>query len=466
MLLITNAYKGPELLSLASVDYPPTSQFGLKHTLNWILGSISHVNQLADERVRDPSTRTSQDFQPGTKAHDNLPASIKRRRNGDVEGVANMREEMTNPGSDAEARFQRRRGSSIIAPVIEEQTPARSHHDYLQAIHPSDSQVPRRSSMNPPLAPNRQLLSPPGRSFATPATMAPNYSSSPAYSPASNSQGVNLPALVNLKYETDNHLPPLDAPQPPDSALREHAAALQHEVSLQMMALSSLQAEHNKLLAAFARSQTRASTLEKKHCVSDNEIVDLTEDKMRLQNQVMDLERDVEELSRSRDESRRTAVQEGTQYVEIVDNASRLEKMRAVEAKAWNEMKEEMEKKIQALSAVARLEASRGGTASTTTDHAIRVRRESGADTAELRTDPSRGWRNELAGEPRPDELRAPYETIERLQDEIGRLRERWMQAEKALEEIRSHSLSMEGLVKAIQGRTDITALDRHDIGA
>jgi hypothetical protein len=458
--------KGAELLSLASVDYPPISQFGLKQTLNWILGSITHVNQLADERVRDPSARTLQDPTPGTKPHDGLPGSIKRRRNGDVDGVAKTREEVANLGSDAEASFQRRRGSSIIAPVGEEQAPARSHHDYLPAIHPSDSQVSRLSSMNPPPAPIRQLLSPPGRSFATPTTTGLNYPSSSAYSPAGNSQGVNLPALVNLKYETENHLPPLDAPQPPDSALREHAAALQHEVSLQMMALSSLQAEHNKLLSAYSRSQTRASTLEKKHCVSDNEIVDLTEEKMRLQSQVMDLERDVEELSRSRDETRRTAVQEGAQYVEIVDNASRLEKMRATEAKAWNQMKEEMERKIQALSAEARPEGGRGGTASTTTDHAIRVRREPGTETPALRTDPSRGWRNERAGEPRHDGPRTPYETIERLQDEIGRLRERWMQAEKALEEIRGHSLSMEGLVKAIQGRTDMTAFDRHDIGA
>jgi hypothetical protein len=75
-------------------------------------------------------------------------------------------------------------------------------------------------------------------------------------------------------------------------------SALQHEISVQKIAFSSLQGEHDKLLAAYSRSQTRASALEKKHNVSDAEIISLTEEKLRLQAQVVDLGGDVKGLSR------------------------------------------------------------------------------------------------------------------------------------------------------------------------
>jgi chromosome segregation ATPase len=110
---------------------------------------------------------------------------------------------------------------------------------------------------------------------------------------------------------------------------------LQHEVSVQKIALSSLQNEHDKLLSAFSRAQTRINALERKHDVSDTEIITLTEEKLRLQAQVTELERDIEELARSRDEFRQAAVQEGSQYVEIVKKASLLEAIAGEERKVW-----------------------------------------------------------------------------------------------------------------------------------
>merc|ERR1712098_792814 len=83
---------------------------------------------------------------------------------------------------------------------------------------------------------------------------------------------------------------------------------------------------------------------------SDTEIISLTEEKLRLQSQVVELERDGEELARSRDEFRQAAVQEGAQYVEIVRRASRLEEVAGEERKGWNKLKFEMEQKIEALS--------------------------------------------------------------------------------------------------------------------
>ena len=449
--------------SLASVDFPPIARFGLKQTLDWIVGSISHANQLADDLVRNISSRTSQDSTLSTSLQDGAANIMKRRHNDDGEGVARRREEAVDPGSDSDFNFQRRRGSSTIASVGDELPPVRPQHSYRPALHSPDSQGPRLSSMNPP-ALSRQLPSPPGLSFPSPTSL--NFPSPSTPSPATSSQGVNLRTPLNVNHTIDNYLSPRSAPRASEAALREHAAALQHEVSLQKIALSSLRGEHDKLLAAFSRSQTRASTLEKRHAVSDNEIISLAEEKLRLQTQVMDLERDVEELSRSRDEFRQAAVQEGAQYIEIVNKASRLEEMRADETRAWNRIKEEMERKIAALSGEGRENSSGDGeTISSEMAHATRVTEEMDMGTGESPIDSSGPFKIERADQSPLDERiphtsETPQESVECLKNEIRRLRERCIQAEEALREIRDDSRSMEELAKAIQSRADSAVAD------
>jgi hypothetical protein len=468
MLLIMNVFKGPELLSLASVDCPPIAQFGLEQTLNWIFGRISHANQLADDFVRNVSMQTSQDPKKGrptlgTTLQDGSANTMKRRLNDDLEGMARMREEAADLPSDADAEFQRRQRFSTITSVGEELAPVRSQRSYRPPIHSSDSQVPRLSSMNPPPAPNRQLPSPPGRSFPSPTSL--NFPSPSAQTLATNSHAINLPTPMNLNHTVDNYLPPITTPQPSDSALREHAAALQHEVSLQKIALSSLQGEHDKLLSAFSRSQTRASTLEKKHAVSDSEIISLTEEKLRLQTQVIELEQDIEELTRSRDNYRQSAVQEGAQYVEIVNKASRLEEMRAEETKSWDRMKMELERKIELLSAESRKNSSIGATESAEVGHTVRAAEMIDVDPPALPVDSMGYSKMEPVGEPQRD-ASAPQtseesnESAEALRVEIRHLRERCAQAENALRVIREDSRSMEQLLRAIQDRADATVID------
>lgn len=387
---------------------------------------------------------------------------MKRRHQDDVEGVAKTRGDPVDIGSDADFNSQRRRGSSTIGSVSDELPPVRPQHGYRATLHSSDGYGPRLPVMNPPPAPNRHLPSPPGRSFPSPTSV--NFPSPAGPSPSGSSQGANLPTPLSAAHSIDNYLPPLTASRASDPALREHAAALQHEVSLQKMALSSLQGEHDKLLAAFSRSQTRATTLEKKHAVSDNEIIDLTEEKLRLQAQVMDLERDVEDLSRSRDEFRQASVQEGAQYIEIVNKASRLEELRADETRAWNRMREEMERKIAALTTAGSEENSGPETASTDVTRAT-ITDEMDMGTAHLPSHAIAGLKIERTerhtlDEQTPHTSESPPETIESLKMEIRLLRERCAQAEKALKEIRDDSRSMEELARAIQSRADAAAAD------
>lgn len=136
-------------------------------------------------------------------------------------------------------------------------------------------------------------------------------------------------------------------PSPPSasqSAQAAHLQDLQHQISTKTLALQTLQREHDNLLAAFSRQQTRCATLDKKSQVSDNEINSLTEEKIRLQAQVEALEAQVEDLVKSRDEAHKQSVANGAQYMQIMSHSSRLQAQGAADLKRWKTEKEEWEK--------------------------------------------------------------------------------------------------------------------------
>jgi hypothetical protein len=310
--------------------------------------------------------------------------------------------------------------------------------------------------MNPPPAPNRQLPSPPGRSLPSPTSIS---FPSPSAGSYGISQPLNLPTPSSLHHQPSpgGYLPPI-GPSHSTDAIQAHSAALQHEVSVQKIALSSLQGEHDKLLAAFSRSQTRASALEKKHAVSDSEIISLSEEKMRLQTQVIELERDVEELSRTRDECRQAAVQEGAQYVEIVKKATQLEELAAEERKSWSKMKTEMEQTIEALRAsVSTSDGAPRGAALLPLDHIIDdVDTPASSVEADLKIEAAA----DVGPTSYPKELQ---ESNEELKEEIRRLRFRCAEAESSLRAVRDDSRKMEGIIEALglAGKSIIERADR-----
>ena len=116
-----------------------------------------------------------------------------------------------------------------------------------------------------------------------------------------------------------------------------HLQELQHQLSTKSLAHQILQGEHDKLLAAFSRSQTRCATLDKKSKVSDQEINDLAEDRGRLQSVVDGLEQQVEELQVSRDKAWRESARSGKQYAEMMEQGMQLQMRGLDELKKWNE---------------------------------------------------------------------------------------------------------------------------------
>jgi chromosome segregation ATPase len=153
-------------------------------------------------------------------------------------------------------------------------------------------------------------------------------------------------------------LPPISpSSQPPSqAALTAHLSDLQHQVGTKSLALQTLQAEHNHLLSAYSRSQTRCGTLEKKFQVSDTEINNLTEERNRLQLQCDAFEKQVEDLLEQRDTANKLSIANGGQYTSILQQASRLEmqslsdrKKWRLEKEEWERQKEEMEQRIKQL---------------------------------------------------------------------------------------------------------------------
>lgn len=331
------------LLETGPAECPRVAQAGLKQTLDWLVARIYHLNDIADRLVQHGTSETLQApknhnlLRNGASPREGLTNAMKRRPESEPDNGLRRRRDAPDPPSGSHLQEGWRSINN------EDRAPVRSQPEYYHP-HAGDG-LSRTNTMNPPPAPtsNRQLPSPPGRSLSSPTSL--NLPSPSATPHGTIPQAVNLPPPSSLHA---GYLPSIGTSQSSDSALQAHTAALQHEVSVQKIAFSSLQGEHDKLLAAYSRSQTRASALEKKHNVSDAEIISLTEEKLRLQAQVLDLERDVEDLTRSRDACRQSAVQEGVQYVEIVRQASHLEERTAEERKKWNELKEEMEKQIDA----------------------------------------------------------------------------------------------------------------------
>ncbi|MCJ1389277.1 hypothetical protein MMC18_002133 [Xylographa bjoerkii] len=174
------------------------------------------------------------------------------------------------------------------------------------------------------------------------ATPHLNFLQSPMQAPVSSRP---LPSPSSLNFSSSQFLPPLSpslmGPKSPHTA---HLQELQHQLSTKSLAHQILQGEHDKLLAAYSRSQTRCATLDKKSQVSDNEINNLVEDRIRLQTQVDALEVQVDELQHSKDAAQKQSVASGSQYMQIMGMSSRLQAQAAADLKKWKTDRDDWQK--------------------------------------------------------------------------------------------------------------------------
>lgn len=199
---------------------------------------------------------------------------------------------------------------------------------------------------------------------AQPQSPHPTGSSRSVYGSSQSPMGMGASGRMLPSPSSIHNPPPLSSvqasysPNSNQSAHATHLQDLQHQISTKSLALTTLQREHDQLLAAYSRMQIRCQTLDKKSQVSDHEINTLTEEKIRLQSQVEAFEVQVEELVKARDEAQKQTTANGAQYMRIMAMSSKLQVQGAEEAKrykmdreAWERDREGLQRRIEDLEA-------------------------------------------------------------------------------------------------------------------
>jgi chromosome segregation ATPase len=235
-----------------------------------------------------------------------------------------------------------------------------------------------------------------------------------------------LPSPSSLNFPNPHSLPSISPPSTTSTsklAQSAHLQDLQHQVSVKTLEFRTLQREYDNLLQKLERQKTKCATLEKKFEVSDIEINSLTDEKEKVQSQVIALESQVEELQQSRDEARRQLVANGAQYMRIMEMANRLQSQSAEDKKRWEAERTELEQRIRLLE-----EAMVTGTEHPT---------------------PTPDAEHQSSASPDPASTSAASsssqaETINVLRAEVGRLRSRTQTLETALQSMRKESISIQ----------------------
>ncbi|KAF3901648.1 hypothetical protein ABW21_db0207480 [Orbilia brochopaga] len=136
------------------------------------------------------------------------------------------------------------------------------------------------------------------------------------------------PSLENIKPGSQPHSL---------QAYNDLVADLQHKLSTKTLALETLQKEHERLLGAYSRQQTRSAAIQRKCTVADAEIVSLSAERDRLQEALEQSETQVQDLTEQRDSINKRLISRVKEYSSIFQLASQMEKLSIVELNKWKE---------------------------------------------------------------------------------------------------------------------------------
>ncbi|KAL9103313.1 MAG: hypothetical protein Q9187_009021, partial [Circinaria calcarea] len=206
------------------------------------------------------------------------------------------------------------------------------------------------------------------------------------------------------------------------------------------------------LLAAFSRSQIRCATLDKKSQVSDTEINDLSENNLRLQEQINSYEVQVEDLQQSRDEAWKQSVASGAQYTRIMAMSSQLQVQGVAELRRWREEREAWEREKREL--MAKVESVKVGRDGDTREYntAFPTNPAATPDYEEVLLPRKERSRSDVrAVDTSSDEVHHSDST-RLLREEITRLQEKNRGAEIALSRLREESVYLEEIIGKLGG--------------
>lgn len=431
---------------------PDATHLGLRPSLHWaaqlITSSTRLISELAINRAFPPITthRSPRESSqpPSSSGAQGPPENLGWRSDPVDDPYENqLRPHLTNtPPSTQDDPATGRSASdppsahALRMPEYQRKVQPPSHQQYQQPGGPPGavrSHSPHRSLSNasgahvftPPHGPNSSAsrILPSPTSTILPSLPSPNLSHQSI--PVAGGTPLTLPTLRST-----------------DPATASHLADLQHSISKKTLAYTTLQREHDALLAAFARQRTRCETLDKKSQVSDSEINTLSEEKIRLQSLSEGLEQQVEELQRAKEEAHRQSVDNGRQYMQILSMSSKLqeqgvavERRWKVERESWEQERGELRERIRLLEEADTVVVSGGNG--------------SGGAPRRSRNDKAAEGTGE-GGETIPESIEES--DVEALKAEILRLRARCRGLEEKLDRLTGEIGRLEHVIREVEG--------------
>lgn len=124
---------------------------------------------------------------------------------------------------------------------------------------------------------------------------------------------------------------------------------LQHQINVKSQALQTLQKEYDGLLQRLEHDRAEYAIFDRRSEATDAEINSLSDEKERLQSQLLNLEPQVEEFRQSRDDARHQLASSNSQYMRIVEMATKLQSQNTDEKRLWGQEKEQLEERLKTL---------------------------------------------------------------------------------------------------------------------
>ena len=311
------------------------ANYGLKRSLEWVLVKIQESIRVVKDLVALENSKSQQkesSFQFLAGPHSTEEATTLKFLSGSRNNSLHI-ERLIN-GEDDKARQGRLGVGERVSPPQSDDG-SRS----MEISRVRSTLLERRSNAKDHFPPHILPSPHANTSLSTNVFTRPQ---SPMQAPQTSRL---LPSPSSMSFAGSSTLPPMSpSVYQSKSPHTAHLQELQHQLSTKSLAFQILQGEHDKLLAAFSRSQTRCATLDRKSQASETEINNLSEDQIRMQAQIEAYESQIEDLQQSRDEAWRQSSANGAQYMQIIEMSSKLQAKGVTESRRWQEEKETLEK--------------------------------------------------------------------------------------------------------------------------
>lgn len=200
----------------------------------------------------------------------------------------------------------------VALPPLHQQTEHRLREGSFELYPPDEDHTSKASDESPPLTSHRSSLSS-GNIFVPSHPRLPTpLNAHPLHLPtAKTPYSFVLPPISPSLAGPVTHLP-----SPQD---------LRQLLDAKTLAFESLQREHQHLVSAYSRSQSRITSLDQSCSASAAEINYLSDGRIRLGAYIETLEAEVRALQRLRDDINTQSITKGAQYMKIMAMSSKLE---------------------------------------------------------------------------------------------------------------------------------------------